>query len=53
MLEAAGEFDAPMPVASVVRDQFLSAMGNGQEEFDWSSVALVAERNAGVKKPQR
>ena len=50
MLEAAGEFDAPMPMASVLRDQFLTAMGNGQEQLDWSSLALVAERNAGVER---
>jgi 3-hydroxyisobutyrate dehydrogenase-like beta-hydroxyacid dehydrogenase len=48
VLEAAGELGAPMPVASVVRDHFISAMAHGQESLDWSSVARVAARNAGL-----
>jgi 3-hydroxyisobutyrate dehydrogenase-like beta-hydroxyacid dehydrogenase len=48
VLDAAAEFNVPMPFASVLRDQYLSAVANGQEEMDWSSVALVAARNAGL-----
>jgi 3-hydroxyisobutyrate dehydrogenase-like beta-hydroxyacid dehydrogenase len=48
MLEAAGELEAPMPVASVVRDQLISALAHGQEKQDWSSVSRTAARNAGV-----
>lgn len=47
-LEAAGDVDAPMPFASVLRDQFLTAMAKGQEQLDWSSLVLVAARNAGL-----
>ena len=47
-LEAAGELAAPMPVASVIRDHFLSAMAHGQEDSDWSSLARVAARDAGL-----
>jgi 3-hydroxyisobutyrate dehydrogenase-like beta-hydroxyacid dehydrogenase len=47
-LAAAEEVSSPMPVASLVRDHFLAAMAHGQGEFDWSSVAMVAERNAGL-----
>ena len=49
VLEAAGEVAAPMPFASLLRDHFLSAMANGQEDLDWSSVAKVSARNAGLK----
>jgi 3-hydroxyisobutyrate dehydrogenase-like beta-hydroxyacid dehydrogenase len=48
MLAAAEECTAPMPLASVVRDQFLSALARGQGEMDWSSVSRVAARAAGL-----
>lgn len=47
-LAAAEEVSAPMPFASVLRDQFLTAMANGQENMDWASVARTASRNAGL-----
>ena len=48
LLQAAEHVDAPLPFASVVRDQFLSALARGYGELDWSALALVAEENAGV-----
>ncbi len=48
VLETAQECASPMPVASLVRDRLLSAVAHGQEEKDWSSVALVAARAAGL-----
>ena len=48
-IEAAAEFDAPLPIASVVRDHFVSALAHGQEGLDWSSIALVSARNAGLE----
>ncbi len=47
-LEAAGEVSAPMPLASLLRDHFLTAISNGQEGMDWSSISQVAARNAGI-----
>ncbi len=47
-LEAAGEVNAPMPLASLLRDHFLSAIANGQEAMDWSSISQVTARNAGL-----
>jgi 3-hydroxyisobutyrate dehydrogenase-like beta-hydroxyacid dehydrogenase len=49
VLEAAEEYGAPMPLASLVRDHFLSAMAHGQADQDWSSVSRVAARNAGIE----
>jgi 3-hydroxyisobutyrate dehydrogenase-like beta-hydroxyacid dehydrogenase len=47
--EAAAEFDAALPIASVVRDHFVSALAHDQEHLDWSSIALVSARNAGLE----
>lgn len=48
-LAAAEECEAPMPLASIVHDQLLAALAQGQGELDWSSVTQVAARNAGLK----
>jgi len=48
VLQAAEEVAAPMPLASLIHDHLLAAMAHGQAEQDWSSVALVAARNAGL-----
>jgi 3-hydroxyisobutyrate dehydrogenase-like beta-hydroxyacid dehydrogenase len=47
-LAAAEECAAPMPFASVIRDQFLAAIAHGQSELDWSSIARVSARQAGL-----
>jgi 3-hydroxyisobutyrate dehydrogenase-like beta-hydroxyacid dehydrogenase len=48
-LEAAGELEVPMPFASVLRDHFLAALANGQENMDWSSVGKIPGLMAGLK----
>jgi 3-hydroxyisobutyrate dehydrogenase-like beta-hydroxyacid dehydrogenase len=48
LLETAAECAAPMPLASLIRDHFLSAVAQGQAEMDWSSMARVLARNAGL-----
>ena len=47
-LQAAEECGAPMPIASLIRDQMISGLAHGQGEMDWSSLAVVAERAAGL-----
>jgi hypothetical protein len=37
-----------MPLASLVRDQFLSAIAQGMAESDWAAVAKVIYKNAGL-----
>ena len=37
-----------MPLASLIRDHFLAAVAQGQAELDWSSLAQVLARNAGL-----
>jgi 3-hydroxyisobutyrate dehydrogenase-like beta-hydroxyacid dehydrogenase len=48
-LEAANELQVATPFASVLREQFLTAMAQGQEQMDWSSVAMVAAIMSGAK----
>ncbi len=48
MLEAAANLQTPMPFASVVRDQFLSALANGRGDLDWSAFGLAVQQNAGL-----
>jgi len=47
-LLAAEECVSPMPIASLLRDHFLSAIAQGQANLDWSSVARISARNAGI-----
>lgn len=48
LLDAAGELRAPMPLASLVRDQMLAAMAAGFADVDWTSLGTTAQRNAGL-----
>ena len=48
VLAAAEECTAPMPLASLLHDHLLSALAQGQGDMDWSSVARILARNAGL-----
>jgi 3-hydroxyisobutyrate dehydrogenase-like beta-hydroxyacid dehydrogenase len=47
-LAVSDECASPMPIASLVRDHFLDAIAHGQGDLDWSSIARVSARNAGI-----
>jgi 3-hydroxyisobutyrate dehydrogenase-like beta-hydroxyacid dehydrogenase len=47
-LEAGEAVGAPMPFASVLRDNFIDAIGHGDQDKDWSAIAAVAARRAGL-----
>jgi 3-hydroxyisobutyrate dehydrogenase-like beta-hydroxyacid dehydrogenase len=47
-LSAAEEVTTPMPLASLIRDHYLSAMARGWSDIDWAALARVVEENAGV-----
>ena len=49
VLAAAEARSVPMPVASVVRDHFLSAIARGAAHLDWSALAKVSAEDAGLK----
>ena len=49
VLAAAEAVDVPLPIASLVRDHLLAAIGRGMEDLDWSATAKLAAENAGLK----
>jgi 3-hydroxyisobutyrate dehydrogenase-like beta-hydroxyacid dehydrogenase len=48
-LEAAGGEHVPMPLASLIRDHYLDAIAHGRADADWSALAEVAARSAGLE----
>lgn len=48
VLAAAEEAGVPMPMASLVRDQFISAIAQGMSDADWAAVARIVYKNAGL-----
>jgi 3-hydroxyisobutyrate dehydrogenase-like beta-hydroxyacid dehydrogenase len=48
VLTAADEAAVPMPVASVIRDHFLSGMARGWGDLDWAALAKVVAEDAGL-----
>jgi 3-hydroxyisobutyrate dehydrogenase-like beta-hydroxyacid dehydrogenase len=51
VLAAGEELRVPMPVASVLRDRFLTLLANGGEGLDWSAVGALAAWEAGGTNP--
>jgi 3-hydroxyisobutyrate dehydrogenase-like beta-hydroxyacid dehydrogenase len=47
-LAAAEELAVPLPVASLLRDRFLALLADGGGHLDWSAIASLARRDAGV-----
>jgi 3-hydroxyisobutyrate dehydrogenase-like beta-hydroxyacid dehydrogenase len=48
LLAVAEAENVPMPVASLVRDHFISGIARGKADLDWSALARVAAENAGL-----
>jgi len=49
MLAAADEVAAPMPIASLIRDNLISGVAQGLGDMDWSALARVAAVKSGLK----
>jgi 3-hydroxyisobutyrate dehydrogenase-like beta-hydroxyacid dehydrogenase len=49
LMAAADEAGAPMPIASLIRDNMISGMALGFGDLDWSAVARVAALKSGLK----
>ena len=47
-LEAATAMTVPMPIASVVRDQFLTGLARGYQDLDWAALGRVCAEDAGL-----
>jgi 3-hydroxyisobutyrate dehydrogenase-like beta-hydroxyacid dehydrogenase len=50
VLQAAEAQNVPMPIASVLRDRFLTAMARGNADKDWSALGLIAMQDAGLSQ---
>jgi len=48
LLAAAEENAVPMLMASLVRDRFLAALGQGMGELDWSAISKLSAKDAGL-----
>ncbi|MDE2167739.1 MAG: NAD(P)-dependent oxidoreductase [Alphaproteobacteria bacterium] len=48
-LEAGEDVHVPLPFASVLRDNYLDAIAHGDAGKDWSAIAKVAARRAGLE----
>jgi 3-hydroxyisobutyrate dehydrogenase-like beta-hydroxyacid dehydrogenase len=53
VLEAAEAASVPMPIASVLRDRFITAMARGNQDKDWSVIGRVAAEDAGLSQTSR
>jgi 3-hydroxyisobutyrate dehydrogenase-like beta-hydroxyacid dehydrogenase len=53
VLQAAEAASVPMPIASVVRDRFITAMARGNHDKDWSVLGRVAAEDAGLPQTSR
>lgn len=49
MLAAAEDAEVPMPAASLIHEQFLTALARGYRDLDWSSLGLLSAENAGLE----
>jgi 3-hydroxyisobutyrate dehydrogenase-like beta-hydroxyacid dehydrogenase len=47
-LEAAEALRVPLPIASLLRDRFLTLLANGGEHLDWAAVGALAAWEAGT-----
>ena len=46
-LSAAEELRVPMPLASLLRDRFLTLLAHGGDTLDWSAIGELAAKDAG------
>jgi len=47
-LEVADEVSVPMPLASLIRDHYVSAVARGWSEIDWAGLGRVCAADAGL-----
>lgn len=50
VLDAARAAEVPMPLASLVRDNYLSGVAQGMGELDWAALGAIAAERGGLKR---
>jgi 3-hydroxyisobutyrate dehydrogenase-like beta-hydroxyacid dehydrogenase len=45
---AAESLQVPMPIASLIRDRFISGLARGEGDSDWAALARLAARDSGL-----
>lgn len=50
VLAAADELRVPMPLASLLRDRFLTLLAHGGDDLDWSAIGHLAAADAAVSR---
>jgi 3-hydroxyisobutyrate dehydrogenase-like beta-hydroxyacid dehydrogenase len=53
MLASGEQVGVPLPFCSVMREQFISTIGYGLKDMDWSVVGDAARLNAGLPLPSQ
>jgi 3-hydroxyisobutyrate dehydrogenase-like beta-hydroxyacid dehydrogenase len=48
-LAAAEDLRVPLPLASLLRDRFLTLLAHGGDKLDWSAIGELAAKDAGVE----
>lgn len=51
VLAAGEQLEAPLPVASLIRDRFLTLLAGGGRDLDWSALGALADWEAGGPRP--
>jgi 3-hydroxyisobutyrate dehydrogenase-like beta-hydroxyacid dehydrogenase len=49
-LEAADDLRVPMPLASLLRDRFLTLFAHGGDKLDWSAIGALPFRDSGAPR---
>nr|WP_224248738.1 NAD(P)-dependent oxidoreductase [Hyalangium gracile] len=50
VLQAGGDAQVPMPLASLLRDHYLESVARGMGEQDWAALGALAAQRAGLDK---
>lgn len=50
VLQAAEALCVPLPLASLLRERFLTLLAHGGDKLDWSAIGDLAAKDAGLKR---
>jgi 3-hydroxyisobutyrate dehydrogenase-like beta-hydroxyacid dehydrogenase len=53
VLAAGEQLEVPLPIASLLRDRFLTLLANGGGQLDWAAVGALSAWEAGGNNPVR